>query len=115
MCEVDADDVAATRGQDRVHADPGDVGGADRPPPHGPVRVGGGEDVPPRAARAHELHELAADPDEERHDLDLGEEAPEMLGGVPDRLDHGLTVAASWLFQLRAVWSDGHTIGTLQP
>ena len=40
-----------------------------------------------------------------------------MLGGVPDRLEHGLTVAGSptSLLSAQALWSNRHEIGTLTP
>ena len=58
---------------DRVHADAGEVGGIHRAPAHFLLGIGGGDRVPPGAARAHRLQQVADDRQPERRELDRGE------------------------------------------
>ena len=67
------------RRDDGIDADARDVCREDRRPAHGAVRIGGGEDVPPRAARAAELEQVAGDRRQQRQDRDVREEVPEAL------------------------------------
>src|SRR2546421_10570921 len=55
--------VAAAGGHDRVDADAREVGAEDRAPADVLFRVRGGEDVPPGAAGAAELRQLAEEGD----------------------------------------------------
>ena len=79
-----ADDVAGAGGEDGVDADARDVGGVDRQPADARLGVGGREHVPPRAARAHRLRDVAADRDREGQRLHRREVVPERLYRIED-------------------------------
>jgi len=67
------DCVAAAGGHDCVDADAGEVGAEDRAPADGLFRVRGGKDVPPGAAGAAELRQLAEEGDPQRRPADIGQ------------------------------------------
>ncbi len=87
--------VPGPRRDDGIDADARDVCRENRRPAHGAVRIRGGEDVPPRAARAAELEELADDRGEQRQDRDVREEVPEALARGADLVDHAVKVTGS--------------------
>jgi len=67
------DRVAAARGYDRVDAYAREVGAEDRAPTDVLFRVRGDKDVPPGAAGAAELRQLAEEGDPERRPADVGQ------------------------------------------
>ena len=79
------DGVAAARRHDRVDADAGEVRAEDRAPPDEALRVGRGDDVPPGAADAAELEELAEQPQPERGPADVREVVEEDVNVVQNR------------------------------
>src|SRR4029078_3523396 len=86
----------APRRNDGIDADARDVCRKNGRPAHGTVRICGGEDVPPRAARAAELEQWAGDRRQERQERDVREEVPEALRRRADLVDHALTVTRAW-------------------
>ena len=83
MGEIEPDPIAGAGGDDRVDADARQIGGVDRRPPDGCLGVRGGDRVPPRAARAHRLQDVADDRQRERAELDGGQ----LLEEDPDRME----------------------------
>jgi hypothetical protein len=86
--EVELEDVAAARGDDRIDADAGEVGAEHRAARDEDVGVGGADDVPPGGDTDDQAGELEAERDPERHPVHLGEVVEERPGGVDDA-SHG--------------------------
>src|SRR5512133_1502001 len=84
--DEEPDGVATARWDDRVHADAGEIGAEDRAPANEPLRVRRRDDVPPSAADAAELEELAEQRQPERGPADIREVVEE----DPDVVDNAL-------------------------
>ena len=82
--EVELEDVAAARGDDRVHADAGEVRAEHRAPGDVRLGVGGADDVPPGGRADDEPGEVEEERDPERQPVHVGEVVEERLGRVDD-------------------------------
>ena len=108
--QVQLDDVAAARRDDRVDADAREVGAEDGPERDLRPRIGGVEDVLPRADAQREPEHLKDDGQRERAPGHGGEGLEERLGSVEKRANvvHGLTIAPALVGRgeraLRGAW-----------
>ncbi len=86
--QVEAHDVAAAGGNDRVDSRAGDVCAEHLAPAHRPVGIRSVEDVPPRARDRKKFAEMAEDSNREPLPLDFGEVVEEDSDRVEDGVDH---------------------------
>ena len=86
--EIELEDVSRPGGDDRVHADAGEVGAPDRPAGNGQVGIGGADDVPPRRHAGQQPEQVEPERDRERQPVDVREVVEERPRGVDD-LPHG--------------------------
>jgi hypothetical protein len=88
MGEHDSYRVAGASGDDRVDPDAGQIGAPDGDPRHALLRIRGGEHVPPGAARARHLEQVAPDREGEREERDRPELVEERVDAVEDSYEH---------------------------
>jgi hypothetical protein len=85
MRHREANDVSHAGGKERVDTGARDIRGIQRQPSDACVGIGGHEDVPPRAARADGLRQVAAA-------IDRGKVVPERRDGIKHGF-HALTLS----------------------
>ena len=82
--DEELDEVATAGGEDGVDADPGQIGTVQRRPRDAPLRVRGGDDVPPGEGGDDGLQQVEKDRGREKLPMDARQVPAERLDGVDE-------------------------------